>query len=157
MESVVIASLPCTVLLLVLLLPVNSADSYHSSMSSNVLDPAAICALLPTLLPQNSKKLNFSHDGIAALVHTALSALAFRLIAVDESSTSVSSSSNVLPEAWNQHGPGNYTFRYKHDQSSLEFCCKSNQAGRENPRQCYCCRGMSLMHCFHSIVFNVYN
>lgn len=98
-------------------------------MSVNILDPAAICALLPTLLPPNSKKLNSPHDGIAALVHTALSTLAFRLIAVDEASTSISSASNILPEPWNQHGPGNYTFRYKHDQSSLEFVVKVSKLG----------------------------
>lgn len=98
-------------------------------MTVNVLDPAALCALLPTLLPQESKKLNSSHDGIAALVHTALSAVAFRLIAIDESSTSTSSASNVLPAEWNQHGPGNYTFRYKHEQSSLEFVVKIIKLG----------------------------
>jgi proteasome inhibitor subunit 1 (PI31) len=100
-----------------------------SSMSVNILDPAALCSLLPTLLPPTSKKLNSSHDGIAALVHAALSALAFRLIAIDESSTALSSSSNVLPELWNQHGPGNYTFKYRHDQSSLEFVVKIIKLG----------------------------
>lgn len=98
-------------------------------MATNILDPAAICSLLPTLLPQSSKKLNSSHDGIAALVHTALSSLAFRLVAVDESSTTISSSGNVLPEEWNQHGPGNYTFKYRHDQSSLEFIVKIIKLG----------------------------
>lgn len=100
-----------------------------ATMTTNILDPAAICALLPTLLPLTAKKLNSSHDGIAALVHTALSALAFRLIGIDESSTVLSSFDNVLPEAWNQHGPGNYTFRYKHDQSSLEFVVKVIKLG----------------------------
>lgn len=98
-------------------------------MSANILDPAALCSSLPSLLPQASKKLNSSHDGIAALVHTALSALAFRLIAVDESSTTLASSGNVLPESWNHHGPGNYTFRYRHDQSSLEFVVKIIKLG----------------------------
>lgn len=100
-----------------------------AEMATNILDPAAICTLLPTLLPSNAKKLNSSHDGIAALVHTALSALAFRLIGVDESSATLSSSNNVLPEEWNQHGPGNYTFRYRHDQSSLEFVVKVIKLG----------------------------
>ena len=98
-------------------------------MATNVLDPSALCSLLPTLLPQDSKKLNSSHDGIAALVHTALSAVAFRLIAIDESSTTISSTGNVLPAEWNQHGPGNYTFRYRHDQSSLEFVVKIIKLG----------------------------
>jgi len=36
---------------------------------------------------------------------------------------------NILPEEWSQHGPGNYTFRYKHDQSSLEFVVKVAKLG----------------------------
>lgn len=98
-------------------------------MTTNILDPSALCSLLPTLLPQESKRLNSSHDGIAALVHTVLSTLAFRLIAIDESSTTMSSTSNILPTGWNQNGPGNYTFRYKHDQSSLEFVVKIIKLG----------------------------
>ncbi|KAF7971763.1 hypothetical protein HWV62_19935 [Athelia sp. TMB] len=98
-------------------------------MATNVLDPSALCSLLPTLLPQDSKKLNSSHDGIAALAHTALAAVAFRLIAIDESSTTISSTGNVLPAEWNKHGPGNYTFRYRHDQSSLEFVVKIIKLG----------------------------
>lgn len=98
-------------------------------MTSSILDPAALCASLPTLLPLDSKKLNSPQDGIAALIHTALSTLAFRLIGVDESSTSASSSSNALPTSWNQHGPAHYTFKYKHDQSSLEFIVKLTKLG----------------------------
>ena len=98
-------------------------------MTFSILDPAALCASLPTLLPPDSKNLNSPQDGIAALVHTALSALTFRLIGVDDSSTSVSSSDNALPISWNQHGPGNYTFKYKHDQSSLEFVVKVTKLG----------------------------
>ncbi|KAJ7638691.1 PI31 proteasome regulator N-terminal-domain-containing protein [Roridomyces roridus] len=95
---------------------------------ANILDPAALTALLPTLLPASKKTLSSSQDGIAALVHTALTALAFRLIAIDESSQS-SLSSNTLPEGWNKDGPSHYTFKYKHDQSSLEFLFKVSKLG----------------------------
>ncbi|KAJ7507675.1 PI31 proteasome regulator N-terminal-domain-containing protein [Mycena galericulata] len=95
---------------------------------ANILDPAALIALLPTLLPTSKKTLSSSQDGIAALLHTALTALAFRLIAVDESSPG-SSTLTVLPDEWNTNGPSHYTFRYRHDQSSLEFVVKVSKLG----------------------------
>jgi proteasome inhibitor subunit 1 (PI31) len=96
---------------------------------TSVLDPSAVISLLPTLLPLSSKKLASPQDGIAALLHTALSAVGFRLIAVDESASANPVLGNVLPSEWNQHGPGNYTFRYRHDQSSLEFVVKVAKLG----------------------------
>jgi PI31 proteasome regulator N-terminal len=96
---------------------------------SSILDPSAITALLPTLLPPSAKKLTSSHDAIAAILHTAMSAVAFRLIAVDDVSPAQSEVTNVLPEEWNKLGPGNYTFRYRHDQSSLEFVVKVAKLG----------------------------
>jgi len=36
---------------------------------------------------------------------------------------------NILPEDWAKHGPGSYTLRYKHDQSSLEFLLKVSKLG----------------------------
>ncbi|KIY46599.1 hypothetical protein FISHEDRAFT_75421 [Fistulina hepatica ATCC 64428] len=93
-------------------------------MSSYLLDPSALMQALPSLLPPASKVLASQQDGIAALIHTALAAVSFRLIAVDESSSPRSTLVNVLPIEWNAHGPSNHTFRYKHDQSSLEFVVK---------------------------------
>ncbi|KAK0243041.1 PI31 proteasome regulator N-terminal-domain-containing protein [Armillaria nabsnona] len=98
-------------------------------MSKDILDPAAILSLFPTLLPPSAKVLASSQDGIAALLHTVLSALSFRLVGVDDSTTSFSDSNNVLPVEWNKHSPGNFTFRYKHDQSSLEFLVKVSKLG----------------------------
>lgn len=96
-------------------------------MSLNILDPSAILSLLPSILPSDSKKLASPEDGIAALLHTAMSALAFRLVAVDD--TAPARSLAVLPQEWNKNGPGHYTFRYKHDQSSLEFVLKVSKLG----------------------------
>ena len=90
---------------------------------SQRLDPAALISLLPTLLPQSDTVLKNSHDAITSLVHTAMSALAFRLTAVDDQSSSTYEN-NVLPVGWNKLGPGNYTLKYKHEQSSLEFVIK---------------------------------
>ena len=94
-----------------------------------VLDPSAILSLLPSLLPLSSKTLRSAQDGIAALLHTALSAVGFRLIAVDESAAANALLENILPNGWNQHGPGHYTFRYRHEQSSLEFVVKIVKLG----------------------------
>ncbi|KAL0582017.1 hypothetical protein V5O48_000075 [Marasmius crinis-equi] len=95
----------------------------------NVLDASALISLLPSLLPDSEKKLKSPQDGLAALSHAILSALAFRLIGVDDASTTPHSTSNTLPSGWNNHGPGNYTFRYKHDQSSLDFLIKISNLG----------------------------
>jgi proteasome inhibitor subunit 1 (PI31) len=95
---------------------------------ANVLDPAAIIALLPTLLPPSKKTLSSSQDGIAALLHAAMNSLAFRLIAVDDDSPGASALP-VLPDDWNKNGPSHYTFRYRHDQSSLEFVVKVSKLG----------------------------
>ena len=69
------------------------------------------------------------HDGLAALLHTIMTILSFRLIAVDDTSSAQTFADNVLPEGWNSHAPGSYTFRYKHDQSSLEFLLKVSKLG----------------------------
>ncbi|KAF8165204.1 PI31 proteasome regulator N-terminal-domain-containing protein [Crassisporium funariophilum] len=98
-------------------------------MTVNILDPSAVLALLSTLLPEVSKSLASPQDAIAALLHAAFTALAFRLISVDEDSSSLSSSGNVLPVGWNKDGPGHYTFKYKHDQSSLVFLVRLSKLG----------------------------
>lgn len=99
-------------------------------MSSNLLDPSAIVGTLPSLLPADSKTLQSSHDALATLLHTALTTLAFRLTSTDDESTSTSQiQSNILPEGWNKNGPSHYTFKYKHDQSSLEFIIKVSKLG----------------------------
>ena len=88
--------------------------------NSNILDPSAILGLLPSLLPQAEKLLASPADAIAALVHSALTALAFRLVA---------SESNVLPVEWNKNGPSHYSFKYRHGQSSLEFVINVSALG----------------------------
>ena len=98
-------------------------------MSGDPLDPALLTSRLPSLLPAAAKKLNSAQDGLAILLHTAMVELGFRLIAVDESSPPNPDLNNVLPEDWGKNGPGNYAFRYKHDQSSLEFLLKASKLG----------------------------
>ena len=93
------------------------------------MDPAVLTGRLPSLLPEAAKKLDSAQDGLAALLHTAMVELGFRLIAVDENSPSRSDLNNILPEDWAKHGPGDYALRYKHDQSSLEFLLKVSKLG----------------------------
>ncbi|KAI0758293.1 PI31 proteasome regulator N-terminal-domain-containing protein [Irpex lacteus] len=98
-------------------------------MSNNILDPSALLSKLPSLLPTGKRELKSPQDGLAALVHTALSILGFRLVGVDDSATISTFENNVLPFEWNSHGPGAYTFRYKHEQSSFEFLLKISKLG----------------------------
>lgn len=98
-------------------------------MTADILDPSAILGLLPSLLPQTDKSLASPQDAIAALVHSALTALAFRLVAIDQASTLPTRESNVLPVEWNKNGPTHYSFKYKHEQSSLEFLINVSKLG----------------------------
>lgn len=96
---------------------------------ANILDPAALTSLLPTLLPPSKQALPSSQAGLAVLLHTVLSALAFRLVGVDDEKSTESYPNNVLPDVWDRFGPSNFTFRYKHEQSSLEFVVKASKLG----------------------------
>lgn len=58
-----------------------------------------------------------------------MSAIGFRLVGTDDSSSSQTFVDNELPTSWNKDGPGNYCLRYKHDQSSLEFLVKVLKLG----------------------------
>ena len=98
-------------------------------MPGDPLDPAVLTSRLPGLLPETAKELNSAQDGLAALFHTAMTELGFRLIAIDEHSPPIPAMNNVLPKGWAKNGPGNYAFRYKHDQSSLEFLLKVSKLG----------------------------
>ncbi|KAG6840459.1 hypothetical protein C0991_006595 [Blastosporella zonata] len=98
-------------------------------MTTDILDPSALISLLPTLLATSYKVLSSPHDAVAALLHSIFSTVAFRLTGIDENSPSATIESNVLPNGWNKSGPGNYTFKYRHDQSSLEFVLKVSKLG----------------------------
>jgi proteasome inhibitor subunit 1 (PI31) len=95
---------------------------------SDILDPSALLSRLPTLL-SSEKTLKSPQDGFAALLHAAMTVLSFRLVGVDDETSANTFEDNVLPEGWNKNGPGHYTLRYKHDQSSLEFVMKLSKLG----------------------------
>ncbi|RPD67042.1 hypothetical protein L226DRAFT_477143 [Lentinus tigrinus ALCF2SS1-7] len=98
-------------------------------MSFHILDTPLLLETLPTKLPPGKKQLSSSQDAIAALVHTAFVVLGFHLAAVDEDAPSRTYDNDVLPEEWNHHGPGSYTFRYKHEQSDQELLVKIVKMG----------------------------
>ncbi|GJE84453.1 proteasome inhibitor PI31 subunit [Phanerochaete sordida] len=98
-------------------------------MSSSILDPSVLTSKLPKLLPKEDHALKSAQDGLAALVHTAMTVLGFRLVGVEDSSSQGIYEDNVLPSGWNANGPGHYTLRYKHEQSSLEFVLKLAKLG----------------------------
>ena len=98
-------------------------------MAPDLLDPSALITPLLGLLPSNKKRLESQQDAIVALIHSAFKTLSFRLIAVDDSTPGSTPLNGILPEAWNRYGPGNYTLRYRHEQSSLEFIVKVIELG----------------------------
>lgn len=98
-------------------------------MTTSIFDPAALISSLPRLLPVPSKTLKSQHDGITALLHTAMVAVGFRLVAVDDSAPANDALVNVLPSEWNSHSPGHFALRYRHDQSSMEFIIKVVKLG----------------------------
>lgn len=93
---------------------------------ADLLDPSAILSALPGLLPSSDdgKKLETPQDAIAALLHSAMTALSFRLVGLDDTSSDIQYERNVLPTEWKKHSPESYGFRYKHEQSSLVFFLK---------------------------------
>jgi proteasome inhibitor subunit 1 (PI31) len=95
----------------------------------DILDPSALLSAAPKLLPSSSISLSSPQDALALLLHTVMATLGFRLVATDESSPGKESGDNHLPEGWNKNGPDSYTFRYKHEQSTLVFLLKIVKLG----------------------------
>lgn len=93
-----------------------------------LLDPSALLSRLSQYLPA-AKTLRSPQDALVALIHSAMTALAFRLVGITEGTTNNDYPGNVLPEEWNAHGPGHYTAVYKHDQSSLTFVINVSKLG----------------------------
>ena len=88
---------------------------------SDLLDPSALLHVLQQLLPPAANaepQLRSPSDALAAMVHTVMTRLDFRLTGLSEddrlASTSsaegadASVSSNKLPGEWNAKGPDHY-------------------------------------------------
>lgn len=91
---------------------------------TDILDPSAILSTIPTLLPSESKNLSTPQDGIAVLLHSVMTILSFRLVGLDDSASDIQYEKNTLPETWTKNSPDSFSFRYRHDQSSLVFLLK---------------------------------
>jgi hypothetical protein len=96
---------------------------------SDPLDPAALVPSVVSYLPSAARTLDTQYDAFAALLHTVMIRLGFRLVALDDSTPALEIANGVLPESWRKNGPDSYAFRYKHDQSSLVFFLKIVKLG----------------------------
>ncbi|KAG8704313.1 hypothetical protein FRC08_002294, partial [Ceratobasidium sp. 394] len=94
----------------------------------DLLDSSALLGNVPNLLPGSATTLASPQDALAVLLHAAMTALSFRLVAIDEAATAQEPAAGTtpgqLPEGWNSKGPDVYTFKYKHNQSSFTFLLK---------------------------------
>ncbi|GJN94413.1 hypothetical protein Rhopal_007493-T1 [Rhodotorula paludigena] len=96
------------------------------------LDPAALCALAPSLVAPDCSLATPAH-ALALVVHALHSALAFRLVdpappPPPAESTDEHATPNRLPDSWPAPG-AELKFRYKHAQSSLDFVVSIVQLG----------------------------
>ena len=80
------------------------------------LDPTVLKRRLPDLLPE-PERFDSAQEAIAALLHTAMTELGFRLTAVTGHPSETPILNNVLPEGWAQNGCGHHLLWYEHDQS----------------------------------------
>ncbi|RHZ47861.1 hypothetical protein Glove_566g16 [Diversispora epigaea] len=116
--------------------------SQGDQTAKDPLDPETVLSTLENILQTNVKNtdlessaetvlLRSGQDALAALFHSIMLNLGFRLIGLDEDDTfgdniNRDSEGNILglPENWNLHEPNSYSFRYKHPQSSFTFLVK---------------------------------
>ncbi|CAE6388274.1 unnamed protein product [Rhizoctonia solani] len=95
---------------------------------ANVLDASALLSKVPNLLSDSNKTLSSPQDAVAILLHSAMTALGFRLVAISEDAPArdleAGTTPGLLPEDWNRKGPDVYTFKYRHEQSSFTFLLK---------------------------------
>lgn len=100
-------------------------------MPNNPLDAEQLLEQLNGILPvESGVKLACPQAALAALSHTILARLGFRLInvggqnPVQPQPEEEAQTPHPLPLGWDSAGPDLYTFGYRHQQSSLEFVVK---------------------------------
>jgi proteasome inhibitor subunit 1 (PI31) len=103
-------------------------NTASATTMADLLDTSALLGNVPNLLPGSATTLATPQDALAIVLHAAMTALSFRLVAIDEAAPAkepeTATSPGLLPEDWNKKGPDVYTFKYKHDQSSFTFLLK---------------------------------
>jgi len=105
------------------------------SPGANVLSALSLATYMVASLPRDaSPQLKNQYDAIALASHAAMQAVGFRIVGLGEDhkmeSQPASSEPQPLPSEWNASS-GNYAFRYKHMQSSMEFLLKVNRMGNK--------------------------
>lgn len=92
--------------------------------------PAISKQMVASLSKGTSPQLKNAFDATALAAHATLLSVGFRLIGLGEDhrldAPSDASNPQPLPSEWNAGG-GNYSFKYKHSQSSMEFLLKVNR------------------------------
>ncbi|KAF2428343.1 hypothetical protein EJ08DRAFT_651114 [Tothia fuscella] len=98
------------------------------------LSADSLASLMAASLPKDtSPQIKGAYDAIALVVHAGMIAVGFKLKGLGEDHTieahSDSSSPQPLPSEWNSSNT--YSFRYTHNQSSLEYILKVNRLGNK--------------------------
>jgi hypothetical protein len=101
----------------------------------NVLSTTSLAFIIRASLPKDpSPQIKTSHEVIALACHAAMIAVGFRMVGLGEDHKLETSSdrddTQELPAEWNAH-TGAYSFRYKHEQSSMEYLIKVNRMGNK--------------------------
>ena len=103
-----------------------SSDPPHNRLSADNISHYMVASLSKDKSPQ----LNSAFDAIALATHASLLAVGFRLVGLGEDhrieAASDSSHPQPLPTEWNASN-GNYSFRYAHSQSSMQYLLKVNR------------------------------
>lgn len=118
---------------------------------ANFLEPSHLLSFLPNLLPNNAWCLKNQQDAIVALLHTIMTTLAFRFVAIDDTSSASTFDNNILPENWNGNGPGIYVLRYNHAQSNLEYVIKTMKMAGHT-----IINAIANEECFHYIILLIF-
>ena len=102
--------------------------------TGNVFSALALSEVMIKSLPKEpSPQLQNPYDAIALLSHACMLAVGFRLVGLGEGSKlhtdSDSADVQALPQEWKSSSTSNYSFRYAHSQSSLEYLVNVSRLG----------------------------
>jgi hypothetical protein len=101
------------------------------SSVGNVLSADSLATMMAKTLPEKAEPhLKTPFDAVALLSHASMLAVGFRLIGLADDDRIDVPDAPRLPAAWNANAP-NYTFRYAHTQSSMEYLLKINRMGNK--------------------------
>ncbi|KAK4618131.1 hypothetical protein CLAFUW4_12356 [Fulvia fulva] len=100
----------------------------------NALSGKNLSQIMVASLPTDAQKVTQGYEAIALAAHASMLAVGFRLVGLNEDNKieahSDADQTQPLPSEWNAHS-GSYAFRYKHDQSSMEYLVKANRMGNK--------------------------